>query len=104
MRIQSDLNLYSDTAYALRNSYDLDIAYQAISTNLELSERMEVVNTRVDYSYELIEAFDEGLHDENSYRIIWIIIILIALSVVLGVAKHLYVNPLKKKSKKQIKA
>ena len=56
LRIQADLNLYSDTAHALRNTYELDRTYDLILSNLELKERMEVLNTRMEYSYEQIEA------------------------------------------------
>jgi uncharacterized Rmd1/YagE family protein len=103
LRIQADLNLYSDTAHALRNSYELDIAYQLVSSNLELAERMEVLNTRVEYSHELVEALGDGLADQNSFRLVWIIIVLLGLSIIVGIAKHVYIGPVHGRKKRKVK-
>ena len=41
--------------------------------------------------------------DQNEFRIVWIIIILIGMSIVVGIVRHAYVGHRPRKSKKKAK-
>ncbi len=83
-------NLYSqllDTSTIFWNQHGMHDYYQPISKNLEIANRMHVLNTQLHYSIELLEGIQRELKNQYGFRINWIIITLLFISAVIGIFK-----------------
>lgn len=62
----------------------LDPLYQAIRGYLEINQRVELLNQRVGVIGDLLEMLKEHLTSHHNEQLEWIVIILIALEIVIG--------------------
>lgn len=82
--MQGDLNLYSSIAQVPYDIHQLDNSYTLLISNLEVTNRIDILNTRMDYASSLVDALDHEVADEYTFKLVWIIIVLIAISAIVG--------------------
>lgn len=87
LKLRAHINLYSElleTPDLFWDAPQLEYYFNLISRNLEISNRIAVVNKRLDYGHELIEVLRTQLTEQHSTSLEWLIIALIAVEVVQG--------------------
>ena len=62
--------------------------YQSVSDFMDLSQRIEILNKRLDVIQELYQMLSDELRHEHSSRLEWIIIVLILFEFVLGLLTY----------------
>eukprot|EP01114_Cavostelium_apophysatum_P022920 TRINITY_DN8459_c0_g1_i2.p1 TRINITY_DN8459_c0_g1~~TRINITY_DN8459_c0_g1_i2.p1 ORF type:complete len:437 (-),score=76.43 TRINITY_DN8459_c0_g1_i2:62-1372(-) len=91
LSIRGQVNLYSEfleTPDLFWDEPSLEYYYSLMTRNLEISKRISVMNKRLDYSYQVIDALKTQITSEHSTRMEWYIIILISIEVVQGFIAH----------------
>merc|ERR1711879_55996 len=89
MELKCKLNLNStllDVPDLLWEDYDMGILFQEMQDNLEVSERIGKLNTRLDMIEQIISSVQESLSDKYSHKLEVIIIVLIAVEVIFYLA------------------
>lgn len=82
--LRGKLNLYSeliDTPDLYWSEPTLEKIYQQISTNLDISSRISILNRKLDYATEEQRAFLSLLNERKSTKLEWTIIVLILIEV-----------------------
>ncbi|KAJ3189833.1 hypothetical protein HDU85_000117 [Gaertneriomyces sp. JEL0708] len=85
--LRGQVNLHNellDTPDFCWSSGRMEEAFDRISRNLDLRERIGVFNKKLDYANDLTQVLKSLLDTEHGTRLEWIIIILIAVEVVFG--------------------
>ncbi len=86
MRI--NVNLVSnvlDTPEIFWSEPALEPLYMAIRGYLEISQRVELLNQRVSVISDLLDMLKEHLNSSHGEQLEWIVIILIAFEIVIGI-------------------
>jgi uncharacterized Rmd1/YagE family protein len=81
-----DVNLRSDVLEVPDILWDMDEVlpvYHLSRKYLEIEERLEILNHRLQVMQEMYAMIQEELHDAQSVRIEWIIIVLIAVNILI---------------------
>lgn len=85
LQIRGVLNLYSDiteTPDQFWSQPELESLYELVSRKLDVSERIEILNKKLDYVADMVSILRTHLSEKNSVRLEWMIIILITVEVV----------------------
>eukprot|EP01012_Entosiphon_sulcatum_P032218 TRINITY_DN4098_c0_g3_i1.p1 TRINITY_DN4098_c0_g3~~TRINITY_DN4098_c0_g3_i1.p1 ORF type:complete len:230 (+),score=53.97 TRINITY_DN4098_c0_g3_i1:83-772(+) len=81
------INLHSDildTPDFVWEHTALDPAYRAVRKDMDIDQRVNVLNQRLQIVNELFEALHQDLHNKHSSNLEWIVIWLIVVELVLG--------------------
>eukprot|EP00164_Ancoracysta_twista_P005516 GFYU01007566.1.p1 GENE.GFYU01007566.1~~GFYU01007566.1.p1 ORF type:complete len:380 (+),score=111.19 GFYU01007566.1:141-1280(+) len=84
LELRGYLNLHSDlidTPDFYWEEPHLETLFTAISETLDMKERIEILNKKLDYSQELVEVLRTHLSEEHGIRLEWAIIGLITVEV-----------------------
>lgn len=90
---RNSINLHLDVLDTPEFFWDypeLESYYILIANYLDLTNRLEVLNQRLDIVHELFEMLGNELNHQHSSRLEWTIICLIIIEVVLSVFRNLY--------------
>lgn len=79
-----------DTPEFFWQNVELEPLYSALASYLALSDRVEVLNQRLDIVHDLFEMLSNELNHQHSSRLEWTIIILIVVEVVLTLLKDVF--------------
>ena len=88
--LRSELNLHSDVLDYPEHLYENDLfgkEYERIRDNLDIDERMEIINARFDLLHELFEIVVAQQESSHSACLEWIVIWLIVVEIVLGLTE-----------------
>lgn len=95
LHIRAQLNLYSELTDALPDmlwdsphELGLEGYYEALGRELDVGQRIKLLNERMDHASEIAAVLRERLEAQHSHLLEWIIIILIMVEVAFGI-KHL---------------
>ena len=66
--------------------YDMGLLFQEMQENLEIAQRIETLNTRLDMIEQIISSVQSSLTDKYSHKLEVIIIVLIAIEVIFYLA------------------
>lgn len=93
LHIRAQLNLYSELTDALPDmlwdsphELGLEGYYEALGRELDVGQRIRLLNERMDYASEIAAVLRERLGEKHSHLLEWIIIWLILIEVVYGTA------------------
>jgi uncharacterized Rmd1/YagE family protein len=96
LHIRAQLNLYSELTDALPDmlwdsphELGLEGYYEALGRELDVGQRIRVLNERMDYASEIAAVLRERLGEKHSHLLEWIIIWLIMVEVAYG-SLHLW--------------
>jgi uncharacterized Rmd1/YagE family protein len=96
LHIRAQLNLYSELTDALPDmlwdsphELGLEGYYEALGRELDVGQRIRLLNERMDYASEIATVLRERLGEKHSHLLEWIIIWLIMVEVVYG-SVHLW--------------
>lgn len=84
LQIRGQLNLYSElieTPDLYWSEPDLERLYSLVSKKLDISQRIAILNKKLDYASELVGILQSHLSEEQSTRLEWMIIVLITVEV-----------------------
>lgn len=84
LKIRSDLNLHSelmDTPEIYWSEYELEKLYDNMTRVLDIKQRVQVLNKKLDYANELATVLRSHLSEQHNLKLEWMIIILIAVEV-----------------------
>lgn len=84
LQIRGQLNLYSElieTPDLYWSEPELERLYSLLSKKLDISQRIAILNKKLDYASELVGILQTHLSEEQSTRLEWMIIILITVEV-----------------------
>ena len=88
--LRSELNLHSDVLDYPEHLYENDLfgkEYERIRDNLDIDERMEIINARFDLLHELFAIVMAQQESSHSACLEWIVIWLIVVEIVLGLTQ-----------------
>lgn len=88
---QTEVNLFSsilDTPDFLWDDDEYFPTYDYTRKYLEVDDRVELLNSRLTVIRELLDVLTAQVADNNSTRLEWIVIWLIAIEVILGIATN----------------
>jgi uncharacterized Rmd1/YagE family protein len=86
---QTEVNLFSsilDTPDFLWDDDEYVPVYEYTRSYLEVDDRVELLNSRLSVIRELLDVLTAQVADNNSTRLEWIVIWLIAIEIVMGIA------------------
>jgi uncharacterized Rmd1/YagE family protein len=75
----------ADTPEIFWSEPDLQPLYNAIRKYLEINQRVELLNKRVAVISDLLDMLKENLNSTHGENLEWVVIILIAFEIVIGV-------------------
>lgn len=84
LKIRADLNLHSelmDTPEIYWSEFQLEKLYDNMTRVLDIKQRVQVLNKKLDYANELATVLRSHLSEEHNLKLEWMIIILIAVEV-----------------------
>ena len=91
LRIRAQLNLYGELTDALPDmlwdsphELGLEGYYEALGRELDVSQRIKLLNERLDYASEIAAVLREWFAENKSHSLEWIIIWLIVIEVLFG--------------------
>jgi uncharacterized Rmd1/YagE family protein len=89
---RSEVNLYSDILDGqptwFWDNEDFAPQYEAVAEYLDLQNRVDVYNQRLDIVGELVDNLNDRLNHSQSAKLEWIIIWLITVEIVMGFVPH----------------
>ena len=88
---QTEVNLFSsilDTPDFLWDDEEYNAPYEYTRKYLEVDERVSLLNSRVSVIRELLDVLTAQVAENNSGRLEWIVIWLIAIEILLGIASN----------------
>lgn len=88
---QTEVNLFSsilDTPDFLWDDEEYKAPYEYTRKYLEVDERVSLLNSRVSVIRELLDVLTAQVAENNSGRLEWIVIWLIAIEILLGIASN----------------
>ena len=88
---QTEVNLFSsilDTPSFLWDDEEYKAPYEYTRKYLEVDERVSLLNSRVSVIRELLDVLTAQVAENNSGRLEWIVIWLIAIEILLGIASN----------------
>ncbi|KAL9103262.1 MAG: hypothetical protein Q9163_001684 [Psora crenata] len=95
LSIRAQLNLYSELTDSLpdlfwdsRHELGLEGYYDQVGRALDTNIRIKILNEKMDYAQEIASVLRQQLSERHSVRLEWIIILLIAVEVLLAMAKE----------------
>ena len=86
---QTEVNLFSsilDTPDFLWDDDEFLPTYQYVRSYLEVDHRVALLNSRLSVIRELLDVLTAQVADNNSTRLEWIVVWLIAIEIVMGIA------------------
>ena len=93
LKYRQHLNLNSENFLDLPDYYwskpILEVYYTSISRNLDIRQRLAILNEKIGYASEVVAVLKQHLAEATSHKLEWIIIILIAVEVVLALGKSI---------------
>ena len=96
LHIRAQLNLYSELTDSLPDIFwdsphelGLENYYESLGRELDVGQRIRVLNEKMDYASEIASVLRERLEEKHSHLLEWIIIWLIMVEVVYG-SVHLW--------------
>lgn len=90
---RNSINLHLDVLDTPEFFWDypeLESLYNMIANYLDLGNRVEVLNQRLDIVHELFEMLGNELNHQHSSRLEWIIICLIVIEVILSLSRDVF--------------
>jgi required for meiotic nuclear division protein 1 len=85
MRHMVNLNSnFLDTPEFYWENYEYESLYTSLNNHLTINKRMRLINDKLSYSLDLMQLLKQQLGDDKHTRLEWIIIILIAIEVFIG--------------------
>ncbi|CAM9203224.1 unnamed protein product, partial [Ectocarpus fasciculatus] len=84
LKIRADLNLHSelmDTPEIYWSELELERLYENMTRVLDVKQRVQVLNKKLDYANELASVLRSHLSEQHNLKLEWMIIILIAVEV-----------------------
>ncbi|KAK9480694.1 hypothetical protein V1514DRAFT_275646 [Lipomyces japonicus] len=89
LALRGNLNLYSElieTPDLYWSEPELEQIYRQVSKNLDIAPRIAILNKKLDYVSEVVSILKSHLSEQQSVRLEWMVILLIAVEVVMEIS------------------
>jgi uncharacterized Rmd1/YagE family protein len=88
LELRAAINLYSELLDATPDVYweepDLEELFKLMLGALEVTQRLDVVNTRIGYAEQLLQVIRDQLNENHASKLEWCIIVLISVEILLS--------------------